>query len=63
VCDQIIQRLHDQRVVLVSQDSFYKGLTPEEHHRVAEYNFDHPGEALATSAQTQGCLLLKLGFI
>lgn len=25
------------------QDSFYRGLTPEESKRVHEYNFDHPG--------------------
>ncbi|KAM6552515.1 hypothetical protein CsatB_013277 [Cannabis sativa] len=42
VCDMIIQQLHDQRVVLVNQDSFYHNLTPEEHARVHEYNFDHP---------------------
>ncbi|XP_062095984.1 uridine kinase-like protein 3 [Humulus lupulus] len=42
VCDMIIQQLHDQRVVLVNQDSFYHNLTPEEHVRVHEYNFDHP---------------------
>ncbi|PIN09795.1 Armadillo/beta-Catenin/plakoglobin [Handroanthus impetiginosus] len=30
VCDMIIQQLHDHRVVLVNQDSFYRGLTPEE---------------------------------
>jgi hypothetical protein len=39
----IIQQLHDHRVVLVNQDSFYRGLTPEESARVSEYNFDHPG--------------------
>lgn len=38
----IIQQLHDHRVVLVSQDSFYRGLTPEELAHVQEYNFDHP---------------------
>ncbi|XP_022843498.1 uridine kinase-like protein 1, chloroplastic isoform X4 [Olea europaea var. sylvestris] len=38
----IIQQLHDHRVVLVNQDSFYRGLTPEELERVHEYNFDHP---------------------
>lgn len=27
------------------QDSFYRGLTPEESERVHEYNFDHPGNA------------------
>ncbi|KAI4348301.1 hypothetical protein L6164_009037 [Bauhinia variegata] len=42
VCDMIIQQLHDHRVVLVNQDSFYRGLTPEELLRVHEYNFDHP---------------------
>ncbi|XP_022556834.1 uridine/cytidine kinase UKL1, chloroplastic isoform X2 [Brassica napus] len=42
VCDMIIQKLHDQRVVLINQDSFYRGLTTEELERVQEYNFDHP---------------------
>lgn len=35
VCDYIMQRLHDQCVVMLSQDSFYRGLTAEEHHNVA----------------------------
>ena len=30
VCDQIMQRLHDQCVVMLSQDSFYRGLTTAE---------------------------------
>ncbi|KAH7441111.1 hypothetical protein KP509_03G025700 [Ceratopteris richardii] len=38
----IIQQLHDHRVVLVNQDSFYRGLTAEELAHVQEYNFDHP---------------------
>jgi len=42
VCDMIIQQLHDHRVVLVNQDSFYRGLTPKELANVGEYNFDHP---------------------
>ncbi|XP_008353177.1 uridine kinase-like protein 3 isoform X1 [Malus sylvestris] len=42
VCDMIIQQLHDQRVVLVNQDSFYHNLTEEELNCVHEYNFDHP---------------------
>uniref|UniRef100_A0A2N9EKG9 Uridine kinase n=1 Tax=Fagus sylvatica TaxID=28930 RepID=A0A2N9EKG9_FAGSY len=42
VCDMIIQQLHDHRVVLVNQDSFYRGLTDEELQHVHEYNFDHP---------------------
>ncbi|CAL5325406.1 unnamed protein product [Camellia sinensis] len=42
VCDLIIQQLHDHRVVLVNQDSFYRDLTAGEAQRVHEYNFDHP---------------------
>ncbi|XP_047340927.1 uridine kinase-like protein 3 isoform X2 [Impatiens glandulifera] len=42
VCDRIIDQLHDQRVVLVNQDSFYHNLTPYELTRIHEYNFDHP---------------------
>ncbi|ESQ42842.1 hypothetical protein EUTSA_v10015773mg [Eutrema salsugineum] len=41
ICDMMIQQLHDQRVVLVNQDSFYHSLTEEELARVHEYNFDH----------------------
>jgi uridine kinase len=42
VCDMIIQQLHDHRVVLVNQDSFYRGLTEEQSEHVQDYNFDHP---------------------
>ncbi|CAI0456423.1 unnamed protein product [Linum tenue] len=42
VCNLIISQLHDQRVVLVNQDSFYRSLTPEQLKNVKEYNFDHP---------------------
>ncbi|XP_054797710.1 uridine kinase-like protein 3 [Prosopis cineraria] len=42
VCNMIIQQLHDQRVVVVNQDSFYHNLTEEELTRVQDYNFDHP---------------------
>ncbi|XP_077237532.1 uridine kinase-like protein 4 isoform X2 [Tasmannia lanceolata] len=42
VCDMIIEQLHDQRVVLVNQESFYHNLTEEELMRAHEYNFDHP---------------------
>ena len=34
VCDQIMQRLHDQCVVMLSQDSFYRNLTQEEQANV-----------------------------
>lgn len=42
VCDLIMHNLQEKRVVLIAQDSFYRGLTPEEHANVAAYNFDHP---------------------
>ncbi|KAK9854764.1 hypothetical protein WJX84_001359 [Apatococcus fuscideae] len=42
VCDSIMQRLHDQCVVMLAQDSFYRGLTKEELKDVGSYNFDHP---------------------
>nr|XP_018681075.1 PREDICTED: uridine kinase-like protein 3 isoform X4 [Musa acuminata subsp. malaccensis] len=42
VCDMIIEKLHDQRVVLVNQESFYYDLAEEELNHVHEYNFDHP---------------------
>ncbi|KAH0997790.1 hypothetical protein GBA52_021654 [Prunus armeniaca] len=46
---QLLQ-LHDQRVVLVNQDSFYHNLTEEELKRVHEYNFDHPGEGIPATS-------------
>ncbi|KAJ8768190.1 hypothetical protein K2173_021130 [Erythroxylum novogranatense] len=42
VCNMIISQLHDQRVVLVNQDSFYHSLSGEKLEKVHEYNFDHP---------------------
>ncbi|CAL1536582.1 unnamed protein product [Lymnaea stagnalis] len=35
---------HNRRVTIISQDSFYRDLTPEEHKRADKggYNFDHP---------------------
>ncbi|TXG68028.1 hypothetical protein EZV62_009303 [Acer yangbiense] len=57
VCDMIIQQLHDQRVVLVNQDSFYHNLTEEELARVHEYNFDHP-DKLRAEAFCSCCDLL-----
>ena len=35
VCNEIIQRLSNQRVVLIAQDAFYRGLTKEEEQNVA----------------------------
>eukprot|EP00195_Chlamydomonas_chlamydogama_P006679 CAMPEP_0202904784 /NCGR_PEP_ID=MMETSP1392-20130828/31085_1 /ASSEMBLY_ACC=CAM_ASM_000868 /TAXON_ID=225041 /ORGANISM="Chlamydomonas chlamydogama, Strain SAG 11-48b" /LENGTH=471 /DNA_ID=CAMNT_0049592593 /DNA_START=103 /DNA_END=1515 /DNA_ORIENTATION=+ len=58
VCDRIMQRLNDQCVVMLSQDSFYRSLTPEEHADVKNYNFDRPDafdrEALMTCIQDLG---------
>ncbi|KAE8695660.1 Uridine kinase-like protein 3 [Hibiscus syriacus] len=42
VCNMIISQLHDQRVVLVNQDSFYRSLNEEQLVSAHEYNFDHP---------------------
>ncbi|XP_038704907.1 uridine kinase-like protein 5 isoform X2 [Tripterygium wilfordii] len=42
VCKMIISQLHDQRVVLVHQDSFYRSLSDGVLKKVGEYNFDHP---------------------
>ncbi|KAI8533428.1 hypothetical protein RHMOL_Rhmol10G0009200 [Rhododendron molle] len=60
VCDMIIQQLHDHRVVLVNQDSFYRGLTAEEAERVHEYNFDHP-DAFDTEQLLECIETLKCG--
>ena len=35
--------LHMHRVVELSMDRFYKGLTPEQRRNPTTYNFDHPG--------------------
>ncbi|KAL9343482.1 hypothetical protein Peur_063913 [Populus x canadensis] len=42
VCNMIISQLHDQRVVLVNQDSFYHSLSDDTLTQVYDYNFDHP---------------------
>ena len=50
VCQKIIEQLgvgltnHERKVSMLSQDSFYKDLTSEEHCLAAtdDYNFDHP---------------------
>ncbi|ONK56146.1 uncharacterized protein A4U43_C10F4610 [Asparagus officinalis] len=42
VCNMIIEQLHDQRVVLINQESFYHNLSEEELAHVHDYNFDHP---------------------
>eukprot|EP01113_Clastostelium_recurvatum_P032779 TRINITY_DN4254_c0_g1_i2.p1 TRINITY_DN4254_c0_g1~~TRINITY_DN4254_c0_g1_i2.p1 ORF type:complete len:261 (-),score=48.25 TRINITY_DN4254_c0_g1_i2:71-853(-) len=42
VCEAISQKLGDQRMVIISQDSFYRNLTHSELDSVQGYNFDHP---------------------
>lgn len=44
VCNKIVQSLSDKRVVVISQDSFYKVLNQEERTlaKNSEFNFDHP---------------------
>ncbi|GKD70484.1 uridine kinase-like protein 4 [Tanacetum coccineum] len=49
VCNMIIEQLHDLRVVLVKQESFYYNLTSKELSEVHEYNFDHPGGSQCSS--------------
>lgn len=46
VCDCIMQRLHDQCVVMLSQDSFYRGLTEEELSHVQGGIMDGRGEGV-----------------
>lgn len=50
----------DQFVLMLSQDSFYRGLTPEEMEDVKSYNFDHP-DAFDQDALLQCLLDLKEG--
>eukprot|EP00879_Flechtneria_rotunda_P011328 GHRR01011833.1.p1 GENE.GHRR01011833.1~~GHRR01011833.1.p1 ORF type:complete len:489 (+),score=128.33 GHRR01011833.1:1545-3011(+) len=60
VCDKIMQRLHDQCVVMLNQDSFYRTLTEDELADVHNYNFDHP-DAFDTPALLECLDGLKAG--
>ncbi|EOY22454.1 Uridine kinase/uracil phosphoribosyltransferase 1 [Theobroma cacao] len=60
VCGKIIHQLHDHRVVLVNQDSFYRGLTDEEVKLVHKFNFDHP-DAFDTEQMLECICKLKSG--
>ena len=60
VCDKIVQELHDHRVVLISQDSYYRGLTAEEKANVHQYNFDHP-DAIDSLQLHEDILALRMG--
>ena len=52
VARRVIESLGVPWVCLLSMDSFYKALTPEQHEMAAvnEYNFDIPGEPLCVCA-------------
>lgn len=60
VCDRIVQRLHDQCVVMLNQDSFYRTLTEAELADVKNFNFDHP-DAFDTPALLECLNGLKRG--
>eukprot|EP01126_Amoeba_proteus_P065690 TRINITY_DN938_c0_g1_i8.p1 TRINITY_DN938_c0_g1~~TRINITY_DN938_c0_g1_i8.p1 ORF type:complete len:420 (+),score=79.27 TRINITY_DN938_c0_g1_i8:70-1329(+) len=42
VCSKIVERVGLEWVSLISMDSYYRGLTPEETKDPGSYNFDHP---------------------
>jgi len=42
VCEDILKKLENKRVAIVSQDSFYCSLSEEGVKEVSKYNFDHP---------------------
>jgi uridine kinase len=42
VCEDILKKLENQRVVIISQDSFYCALGEKQLSEVHSYNFDHP---------------------
>ncbi|VFQ59779.1 unnamed protein product [Cuscuta campestris] len=59
VCSTIISEFHNQRVVLINQESFYRPLNDEQLQRVHDYNFDHPDafdmELLLSSLEMLRC--------
>eukprot|EP00210_Caulerpa_lentillifera_P002552 g2449.t1 len=60
VCDYITQRLRDQCVVMLAQDSFYRGLNDTELRNVQDYNFDEPS-SLDVLAMVECLQHLKAG--
>jgi len=40
--EKILKMLPNERVIIVSQDNFYRGLRPEEQAKAHDFNFDHP---------------------
>lgn len=47
VCKKIVEQLnqHQHKILVLSQDSFYRNLTEEENIKAnaGSFNFDHPG--------------------
>ncbi|CAJ2666031.1 unnamed protein product [Trifolium pratense] len=60
VCNLINTQLHDQRIVLINQDSFYHSLSDKILQKVNDYNFDHP-EAFDTELMLSTMEKLKHG--
>lgn len=59
VCEKIMELLgqnkidrHQRQLVILSQDSFYRELTPEQKAKAlkGQFNFDHPGTLMS-----EGC--------
>ncbi|XP_061336976.1 uridine kinase-like protein 5 [Gastrolobium bilobum] len=60
VCNMINTQLHDRRVVLINQDSFYHSLSDKLQQKINEYNFDHP-DAFDTELMLSNLEKLKRG--
>ncbi|KAK2366275.1 uridine kinase [Trifolium repens] len=60
VCNLINTQLHDQRIVLINQDSFYHSLSDKTLQKVNDYNFDHP-DAFDTELMLSSMEKLKHG--
>ena len=45
VVSEVVRLLSHERVASITQDCFYRALTPEQHEAAmaSDYNFDHPG--------------------
>ena len=65
VCARIMQQLdqaemanQQRRVCIINQDSFYRNLSPEEHTKAlqGDFNFDHPGDTSLTVHLIVDCL-------
>lgn len=41
LCQRIMERF-PEKISIVSLDSFYRGLSEEDHNNADNYNFDHP---------------------